>query len=212
LPKKRKRAKAGRKPIGPKAKTANFSTRIRADTRGALEAEAKLESLSVSRMAEHLLELGMATRRERARESPTSSLLDLIGKLAENCTLAAPSGKNFEWHNDPFIKDALRLAISLLLQELNPQGESSIKEHFPDAQGGVHRLYREVLSSPEVWAKHIFLRLWEDLCSTPPQAPSEFKARLGPDYDLSGIELKQSQYSYDLDRARRALGFKEAKP
>jgi hypothetical protein len=212
MPPNRKRAKGGgRKPIGPRAKASNFSTRIRADTRGALEAEARLAGLSVSRMAEQLLEIGIATRRERARESPTSSLLDLIGKLADNCKLVGATGRVFEWHTDPFVKEALRSAISLLLQELNPQGESSIKEHFPDAEGGVHRLYREILSSPDAWAKHAFLRLWEDLCSIPSKSPSEYSAVLGPDYSLSDVELKGSQYSYDLDRARRALGFKERK-
>ena len=212
MPRNPKRAKGGgRKPIGLRAKSSNFSTRIRSDTRGALEAEAKLAGLSVSRMAEQLLEIGIAARRERARESPTSSLLDLIGKLADNCKLGAPTGKIFEWHNDPFIKEALRSAISLLLQELNPQGESSIKEHFPDAEGGVHRLYREILASPDAWAKHVFLGLWDDLCSIPPTAPSEYSTILGPDYPLSDVQLKGSQYSYDLDRARRALGFKEKK-
>jgi hypothetical protein len=210
VPQRRKRAKGGgRKPIGPIAKLANFSTRIDAETRGALEAEAKLAGLSVSGMAQQMLKLGIQTRRERARELPTAALLDLIGKLADGCVLASPTGKKFEWHNDPFICDALRSSISFLLEYLKPPGGGAIQEHFSH-EGVVHRLYREVLSDPEVWAKHVFLLLWGDLCSIPPQSLSEFKARLGP-YGLSEVQLKESQYSYDLDRARRALGFTEKK-
>jgi hypothetical protein len=208
----RKRGKGGgRKPIGPTAKSSNFSTRIDPETRSELEAEAELANTSVSDMAQKMLKLGIAARRERAREAPTSALLDLIGKLADGCVLAAPTGEKLEWHNHPFICDALRLSISLLLEQehLRPRAQRDIKEYFSTEQG-VHRLYREVLSNPENWANHVFLRLWDDLCSIPPQSLLNIKRQVAP-YELNDDDLKHSQYSYDLDRARRALGFTEKK-
>lgn len=211
VPQKRKRAKGGgRKTIGPTAKSSNFSTRITPETRGALEAEAKIAGLPLSQMAERLLKLGIEVRRERTREAPTSALLDLIGKLTNGCVLASPDGKRFEWNTDPFISNELQVAVSLLLEHLRPKDESTIKKYFSTDEG-VHKLYREILENPGTWGKHVFLQLWDDLCSVRPQSPKDSKSMLGPKYDVSDIELESSQYSYDLDRARRALGFREKK-
>ena len=212
-PKRRKRGPGGgRKAQGPIAgKSANFSTRITPETRGALEAEAKLANQSVSQMAEQLMKSGLSTRRARKNTDPLSALAYLVSRLADDCVMASPDGRRFEWNTDPFINNEFQVAVSLLIEHLRPQGESTIAKHFSTEQG-VHSLYREVLEKPGTWGKHVFLQLWDDLCSTPPQSPSDLI--LGAEYDVPEIvEIgsKYSQYSYDLDRARRALGFRKKK-
>jgi hypothetical protein len=208
---RKRRPGGGRKPAGPiKGKTSNFSTRITARTRAALDAEVKASGgKSLSQVAERLLELGLAARRDRERDSATRGLLFVIGKIADECMLAAPSGKRFEWKTDPFICDALRVAVSLLIEHLRPPTESDIRREF---SGGadVHELYRDVLASPEALARHVFLGVWGDLCSVGTQPVSDLQKALGP-YEVDSELAEWSQYTYDIDRARRDLGFKESK-
>ena len=205
-----RRSKAGRKARGPiSGKRANFSTRISVQTRQAMEAEAAASGWSISQAAEKLLELGIETRRERELNDATKALNYLIGRLADEVRLAAPE-KIFEWNADAFICDALGIAIGLLIQELRrPLKASAIQKLFTGADG-VHPLYREVLASPEAWAKHAFLSVWGELTTVPIETISDRKNLMGEFFDKR-TDGAWSQRTYDLDRARRALGFKEDK-
>jgi hypothetical protein len=159
----RKRAKGGgRKPIGTKAKSSNFSTRITANTRSALEVEAKLADISVSRMAEQLLELGLDTKREREQRSPIKALSYIVEYLADECSVAThDSSPPFEWNTDTFVFDALTRALGLLLERLRPS-DSPLQKYLAEAKN-VHPVYRELLATPETWAKHAFWNLWDEL-------------------------------------------------
>lgn len=143
----------------------------------------------------------------RVTSGPLLPRQTLIGELANAVTLAAPGGNLFKWDRDAFICDALSITIRLLLDQLRPKEPSDIQNYFSGPEG-VHPLYRDVLASPEAWAKHVFLGLWDELTSTPVQSVSDQKEILGSFFDKREAG-DWSQHTYDLARARRALGFKE---
>jgi hypothetical protein len=205
---KRKRAKGGgRKTIGSTAKSSNFSTRITPSTRGALEAEAALEHLSVSRMAEVLLELGLETRRLHNRRSPTEALLYLIGSLAEQCDVVFPGGKRFDWNTDQFVFDAFKVAISLLFEarELRPKESSTLKAELVKAS--LHSAYQEIFETPESLGKRAFVEVWDDFLHVAPPKKELLEHPPFPTQDMMGW----AQLGYDLIRARRDLGIGEKK-
>src|SRR4051794_22702873 len=100
------KAGPGRPPAGPiRGKMSNFSTRITAETRAALETEARATNLSQA--AEQLLRLGLAVKRERLRGDPTRALCYLIAELAETiCPRGIPA---LEWQANPFMFEAFKL-------------------------------------------------------------------------------------------------------
>ena len=210
---RKRRPGGGRKPAGPiSGKTANFSTRITAETRAAMDAEAAKTGRSISQVAEELLGLGLLEKRDREqKQNPTEALLYLIRQLAEKSDLPSPTGKTFKWHSDRFICQALGVAVSHLIEHLRPGEESDIREHF--AKGAdVHPLYKNILSSPELWGNHVFLGVWNDLCSVAPPSQSEVGIAFGmTDKIAKEVEADWVLYASGLDRARRALGFKKGK-
>jgi hypothetical protein len=213
-PRKRKPG-AGRPPAGPiTGKVSVFSTRITAETRGALTTEAAASGRSISQFAEEMLELGLATRRERAQRSPIKALSYLVGRLAEECSVATRStAPPLEWNTDAFVFDSFSQALKMLLEQLRPSA-NPLRDFLSEAQD-VHPVYRDLLAAPETWAKHVFWRLWDEFAGTknlPPTEPipvSELKGLLPDSSD--GELLTISRDSYSLYRARRDLGIGEKK-
>ena len=149
----RKRAPgAGRKPAGPiSGKLSNFSTRITHETRVGLEAEAGMSGQSISQIAEQMIALGLATKRERQQPSPTQALTFLVGQLADGCG-AIFDDKEFSWNTDAFAFDAFAFAVRLLLERLRPS-DSALSRYLREGKD-VDELDREMFASPESWAKH----------------------------------------------------------
>jgi hypothetical protein len=118
---KRKRAPGGgRKPRGDiRGKNAWFSTRISAETRQALENEAAASGKSISQVAEALLIEALTTRSEVSLNDPMDALAYVISQLA-NVTC---HGLDRDWRTDPFMFQALKLAIGNFMDGIAPAGE-----------------------------------------------------------------------------------------
>src|SRR5262249_12496491 len=172
-PMPRKRAPgAGRKPAGPiSGKLSNFSTRITHETRVGLEAEAGKSGQSISQVAEQMIALGLATKREREQSSPTKALAFLVGELADNCG-ALFGDKQFSWNTDAFAFDAFAFAVRLLLERLPRPLDSALSRHLLEGED-VDELDREMFASPESWAKHQFYQLWDELMGIQHSLPVE---------------------------------------
>jgi hypothetical protein len=210
---KRQRAPGGGRKKGSTPRQPPMSIRLPADLRDQLQVAAnraksgkgrKLSSEIIARLRRDI-----DREKEDQREPTTWALNYLISELTRKTILASPSGQRFDWHNDSFVSDSFRLAVSMLLEQLRPQ-DSAVKTAFSDADGMIHPLYRDVLASPESWAKVAFLDVWRDLTTQRPQPRAEMKRILDAHYD-ENADGEWADYTIDLDRVRRTLGFKENK-
>ena len=132
-----KRAGAGRKPQGAVSKTVNYNARISSETLNALKAEAATTaSGSVATLAGYLIETGLEERRRKKdRDASTKALAFLISELTDAVAVTRASEK-FNWHDDAFIFEALRVAIKKFLPSLKPAGEAtSLIEQMPALKG-----------------------------------------------------------------------------
>lgn len=194
----------GRKPVGP-GKLSTFSTRISAETRGALEAEAATSGKSISEVAARLLQLGLELRREKESDDPTRALGHLIRGAAYLNRSADATGRLCEWNTDPSMFEAFRLTLNKLLERLRPSGEIDTSLDGP------------LLGSPEQRAEQVFRQIWNGLREDTPSSPRELRElerrqgfRPSPDDYLEAV----SSGSYSRSRVRRALKIKfdEEKP
>lgn len=160
---------AGRKPAGPIAgKRSTFSTRITAETRGALEAEAAIAGQSISQLTERLLLLALELKRDRDFDDPVRALGYLIGHIAEFCRSTAEDGRDCEWYSDPSVFETFRLALGKLLEQLRPPGEIDNSVEGP-----------LVGSTPEHMAEYAFRAVWKSLqAPIEPLSPSKIEAEL----------------------------------
>ena len=123
---KRKRAPGGgRKPTGDiRGKKAWFSTRVTNETRAALDDEAAATGKSVSQVAEALLIEALTIRREVSLNDPMQALAYVISQLA-NVTC---HGLDRDWRTDPFMFQALKLAIGNFMDGIAPAGEIKVSD------------------------------------------------------------------------------------
>jgi hypothetical protein len=187
----RKRAPGGgRKPKGPmKGKQAAFSTRITLETRQAMEAEADRTRQSVSQVAEHLLILGVKAKRDRERDDPMRALCFLIDQLA----ISVSNSTQGAWRENPFLFEALRLAIPALMARLAPPGDMQSPE--PVLSG---------FKTPEERAAFAVEFCWENLQRQPgPRQNEDLFAELPPQYRAA---LESLIYAYS--HARKDLEIK----
>ena len=133
----RKPKKAGAAPTSG-SKSSNFSTRITQETRDAIELAASGTHLSVSAMAQHLLLLGLKSKRDAQLNGPTRAICYLLGELAE---IVAPKQLKTEqhpgdWRNDPFLFETLKLSFVKMMDAVRPTGEViSPAERDPQLKG-----------------------------------------------------------------------------
>jgi hypothetical protein len=119
----RKRAPGGgRKPAGPfRGKNANLTTRIKSETRGALEAAARKSGLSLSQEAERRLDESF--RRDVGdRPRHIAALAPLITLVAQR--IESETGK--DWHRDAFTREALRKGVDVLLSHFGAPGRATV--------------------------------------------------------------------------------------
>jgi hypothetical protein len=153
---KKRRPGGGRKATLHKIST--FSTRITAETRGALEAEAAKSGISISQLAAKLLDDGLKDRRDRNLVSnPVRALALLIENIEQESRSRAADGTDCEWRTDPTMFETFRIAISKLLEKLRPPGDIDTSKDGP-----------LIGRSPEEQAEFIIRRVWADLLSAAP--------------------------------------------
>lgn len=194
-----KREGAGRKakkaaaPSAPGAKTSNFSTRIAPETRAAIELAAAGSRLSVSGMAQKLIQEALDQRRMNERNDATRAICYLIGELAEIVAPKQIKTDNFsaDWRADPFLFEAFKLSILKLLDALRPQGEIIAPSELEPMLKNTS-LWGS-LESVEGRAEHAATILLHNLAAA--QAPA----------DLRDLAPKDDDTPYDLYRAWKGL-------
>src|SRR5262249_11671307 len=106
--------------------------------------------------------------------------------------VAVPIGdKHIEWNEDAFVFEAFRLALTTLLERLRPTETPLQKAELDPA-------LRDVLTTPEAWAKSRFWNVWSDFSRTSTYTAEALKEHPERDYALER-EL------YGMDDARRDL-------
>jgi hypothetical protein len=185
---RKRRPGGGRKPKGSiRGKGSNFSTRITAETREALEREASASGQSISQVAERLLMLGLEERRQRAANRPLRALCYVIEQIALRASegryvkypddLAAEAVRMRDmWRTDRFRFVAFKIAVGMLLDAVEPRGEmqspfpgESIDEFAAEAveffgvNPAVVELLKSAYKSPESLAAYIFSNVWAQL-------------------------------------------------
>src|SRR5215472_2327559 len=161
---RKRKAGPGRKPAGTiHSKVSNFSTRITAETRVALETEARATEQSVSQVAEQLLRLGIKTKRARERPDALRAFCYLVAELAELiCNFKEADGKPvFDWRTTPFTFEAFRLAIQKLMDAIKPSGE--IRSPTEDEPTLANSLISGPYDSPQARAEWATMILWHNL-------------------------------------------------
>jgi hypothetical protein len=111
-----------------------------------------------------MLKIGLATKQERSQPQPIQGLYYLLGLMADRCSIQTPEGQHFDWHSDRFVFEAFRLALSLVLDQIQPT-KASLPEYLSNEQG-ISRVWRELLATPETWANHIFWGVWDEFAAT----------------------------------------------
>jgi hypothetical protein len=118
----------GRRPQGRyKQKTEVFSTRIRADTKAALEGAARERGHSLSQEVEYRLRRSFDEDQgiiEKLGGRQNYAVLRLISSLME--TIYNPADARASWLLDPHAFDQLVKAVILVLEELRPPGDPSV--------------------------------------------------------------------------------------
>jgi len=153
-------AKRGRKAEGEFSdKLANFSTRIRPETRKALEAEAKAVDQSISQLAERLLVDGLAERRLAKEDRPMRALCFLIGQLAHHIVgMHVTHEKSdipiYDWRSDPFFYRAFKIAVGQLLDALEPPGPIKAYEFDVNQADASMKRYLASFKTPEARAEY----------------------------------------------------------
>jgi hypothetical protein len=115
---------AGRPKI-EKGKTATFATRITQRTRDLLDAEAERQGNSVAAVAERLLRTALEKKAaEETRPHELRRLFNLIETLL--VFLSKPrhwDDQKYDWHSNPYLFEAFRLAIGYLMTVMRPPGQ-----------------------------------------------------------------------------------------
>lgn len=128
--------KRGPKPKGPYAsKTSVLSTRIRPETRAALESVAKAKRRPLSQEIEHRLRRSFDedTRIESIfGNAETYGLMRAIASVvnvtatnAAKAIRAARHGKQVDWMSDPYVYDQAVRSIRVILELFRPPGDRS---------------------------------------------------------------------------------------
>jgi len=109
----------GRKPKGPVAARSQLTVRMPNDVRAELEAAARRRNRNLTDELIGRIRVSFAREHEQRRDPATRALLFLISQLAEQVHLNSP----IEWHQNPFMFRAFKLAVARLLDALEPSGK-----------------------------------------------------------------------------------------
>jgi hypothetical protein len=116
----RKRAPGGgRKPKGPVPARSQLTVRMPDDVRAELEAAARRRNRNLTDEVIGRIRASFVRDYEQKRDPATRALLFLISQLAEQIHMNSP----IEWHQNPFMFKAFKLAVARLLDALEPSGK-----------------------------------------------------------------------------------------
>src|SRR5258708_29058477 len=160
---KKRRPGGGRKPSVQAIAT--FSTRISAETRGLLEAEAEKSGISISRLAEVLLSDGLRGRQYSEIDDAVRALAFAIQSIAIQSWSSAADGRRCDWITDPSIFETFKIAIIKFLDHLRPPGEIDTSIEGP-----------LIGRSPEQQAEAIVRELWNGLQDATALSPAQVEA------------------------------------
>jgi hypothetical protein len=186
----RKRASgAGRKPKGEFAgKSATITTRIRPDTRAALEAAADASKRSLSQEVEYRLRRSLDKPAKAQRRN--QALAYLITLLAEE--IEKGTGKS--WLDDPFTSLALQYAIGHVALHFAATAEGDIANPAPigEAAAKMPPEFAERFRKPEGFGGLKAYNLIHEVqqAARPPRVPSEWDMPIfftAPDAVLADI-------------------------
>jgi len=138
---------AGRPKIG-KGKTATFATRITQRTRDLLDAEAERQGNSVAAVAERLLRTALEKKAaEETRPHELRRLFNLIETLL--VFLSKPrhwDDQKYDWHSNPYLFEAFRLAIGYLMTVMRPPGQITTPPAAPgDYETNDNKLFADFI-------------------------------------------------------------------
>jgi hypothetical protein len=201
MPRGGRRKAAGRKPTG-RSKVAML-TRIAPETRKALE-DARGPNKSLSQVADEMLREGLKAKAKERRDAPMVALCYLIAETANACrAFTGPDGKPlFDWHSDPFVFRAFKLAVAQLLDWLEPPGEiQSIvdrvgEDTFRNTPAGIVDSYR----TPEARAQAAAMFIWSKVQAPPTDDELELAENWKPFGDrIKRMAVAMSDVRRDLN-------------
>ena len=193
--------KRGRKPKGEyQGKSVVFSTRLRADTKKALEVAAEASGRSLSQEAEHRLRRSFDEDRtlfERFGGRENYAVLRLIGTCLDSGF--NPLNPDASWRDDPYVFQQTLEAVTVVLKAFRPPGDPNLTEggEMPEAAAPIQGIERAsiVLDSVATADKELQLN-WDGERNK----PAAIKDGLG---DLAG-RLKPAFRGNAKDHLRRA--------
>ena len=217
---KRKRAPGGgRKPAGPFKKNASQLTiRMPSDMRAELEAAAHKRGWNVTQETLWRLRGSLSKDRLDRHDQVTRALCFLIAQAAQPMPVISK-----DWHRNPFLFRAFKLAVAKLLDALEPPGEMQGPPRlslsiFQTTESG-EPAYTElgaidIYESPETLASFTTATTLNDL-ARPAQlyqmqlSRQKAKLRLNPD-DFSEHMIAELEHAfYGMSDVRSDLGIKE---
>ncbi len=143
-------AKRGRKPKGEyQGKSVVFSTRLRPDTKGALQQAAAKSGRSLSQEVEHRLRRSFDEDRdlfERFGGRENYALLRLIGSCLD--MNYNPTKPDATWRDDCYTFDQTLATITSVLGAFRPEGDSDLGDPLLNAAGalqGMDNAVRKIL-------------------------------------------------------------------
>jgi len=211
---KKRKPGAGRKPAGPfKNNTAQLTIRMPDDLRRRLERSAKKKRWSLSQELLYRLRVSYGSRHEEQFQPPaTRAICFLVGHITGMLTLPEVQDRNLAlWHRDPFQFRAFRLAVSKLLEALEPRGDiqspyGPLLERLPDLPFWSTQMTAFV-RTPEILADWVVTSILGQMLN--PRSEIEASIR-ETSVGLSNADLKRyaehlSDSLYDIARAKRDL-------
>jgi hypothetical protein len=194
MPKGGRRTGAGRKRKRADERRVAVLIRVDPATRAALAMRAKAPG-SISRTAERLLKIGLGQERDRRRDDPTRALCHIVGELAGMMAIYknVKGRPAFPWRNNPFMFEALKLAIVKVMDELRPAVDmpSPIESEPVLATSTVWGPH-DTPEARATWAAHI---LWANLLTEHPVRIAATQA-----------EKEIQDTAYGMNDARKDLG------
>src|SRR5262249_31772237 len=119
----------GRKPRGPyTGKSATISTRIRLETRRALQAEARRRGWSLSQLYEHVAQLYFKGTVITAAERRNQSLATAVALLAERLEVITGA----TWRENRYTAEALYAGVKSLIVYFLSEGDLVVPPQFAD--------------------------------------------------------------------------------
>jgi hypothetical protein len=212
MKRKRKRAPGGgRKASGPFTQNSSqLTVRIRDDLRRKLETAAKEEGHSLSQELQARLKWSFYQDRNN-RDPATNALSFLISEVAHRVHLRMP----VPWSHDPLLFTSFRLAVTQLLEKLQPPGEikNPLSKLPSEAAAMLEPVDLQQLKDRWEDANDLATRVVNDIFDSLRLAEGDIAARLSGIFGDDKHLIKQFEREfYSMSHVKRDLGIQFVKP